>query len=208
MKKLRLYSFAKATLGRILKFTMRIKVSGNDLEYTDGGCIICANHTHLFDCVVLAIAIRSRQLRFLAKKEVFSIPIVSSLARWFGAYSVDRSGSDVGAIKKTISLLEDGCAVGIFPQGTRCPGKEPRDTSFKSGAAMAAYHAHVPITPVFIKVKNRRYRFLRKKEVIIGAPITWEELGFSEDTRPDYKKATEIIKDRICSLESEVKNDK
>lgn len=202
MKKLRLYAVAKAVLGPVLKLTMRVKVVNPENEYSgERGCVVCANHTHMFDCVVLAIAFCRMQLRFLAKKELFSVPLLKNLIEGFGAYGVDRGGADVGAVKKTIAMLSDGAAVGIFPQGTRYPGVEIEDTKFKSGAVMAAYHAHVPLQPVAINVKNRRYRFLRKKTVIIGAPISWEELGFREGEHPDYAKATAIVKERIIALD-------
>ena len=202
MKKLRFYSVLKAVLGPILKLTMRIKVKNRENEYAgSGGCVVCANHTHMFDCIVLVIAYRKRQIRYLAKQELFRIPLLKNLISAFGAFGVDRGGADVGAVKKTISMLSDGATVGIFPQGTRHPGKEIEDTKFKSGAAMAAFHARVPVQPVVIKVKNRRYRFLRKKTVIFGEPITWEQLGFREGEHADYARATEIIRQRIIELD-------
>lgn len=204
MKKLRFYSAVKTILGPVLKLFMRIHVKGSENEYTgDGGCVVCTNHTHFFDCVVLVIAFKVLQIRFLAKKELFSVPILKNIIKGFGAFGLDRGGQDVGALKKTIQMLSDGAVVGIFPQGTRQPGKEIADTKFKSGAAMAAYHAKVPVQPVLIKVKDKRYRLFRKKEVIIGAPISWKELGFSEGAHADYAKATEIIKEKICALEKE-----
>ncbi len=202
MKKLRFYSVAKKIIGPILKCTMRIKVQNPEAEYTgDGGVVVCSNHTHMFDCIVLGVAYMTRQLRFLAKKELFQIPILRTLMSGLGAYGVDRGGADVGAVKKTISMLSDGATIAIFPQGTRHPGKEIGSTKFKSGAAMAAYHAHVPIQPVLIKVKNRRYRFLRKKTVVFGEVLTWEQLGFREGEHADYARATEIIRQRIIELD-------
>ena len=203
MKKMRFYAIAKKILGPVLQFCMRIKIQNPESEYKgEGGLIVCANHTHMFDCIVLGVAYMTRQVRFLAKKELFKIPVLKNVMECLGAYGVDRGGADVGAVKKTISLLSDGATVGIFPQGTRHPGKKIEDTKFKNGAAMAAYHAHVAVQPVFIKVKDYRYRLFRRKTVIFGEPITWEELGFSLGEHADYTRATEIIKERILSLEA------
>ena len=202
MKKNCFYAAAKCTIGPLLKICMRIKVLNPEAEYKgDSGLVVCANHTHMFDCIVLGVAYMTRQVRFLAKKELFRIPLLKNIMEWLGAYGVDREGADVGAIKKTISLLSDGETVGIFPQGTRHKGKAISLTQFKNGAAMTAYHAHTPIQPVLIKVKDYKYRLFCKKTVIFGEPITWEELGFSEGEHADYTKATEIIKERILSLE-------
>ena len=202
MKKNRFYAAAKSTIGPLLKLCMRIKVHNPDSEYKgEEGLIVCANHTHMFDCIVLGVAYMTRQVRFLAKKELFRIPLLKNVMEWLGAYGVDRGGADVGAVKKTISLLSAGETVGIFPQGTRHKGTPIALTQFKNGAAMTAYHAHVPVQPVLIKVKGYRYRLFCKKTVIFGEPITWEELGFAEGEHADYTKATQIIKERILSLE-------
>ena len=159
MKKMRFYAIAKKIIGPVLGLCMNIRVQNPEAEHkNEGGLIVCANHTHMFDCIVLGVAYMTRQVRFLAKKELFRIPLLKNLMESLGAYGVDRGGADVGAVKKTISLLADGATVGIFPQGTRHPGRAIADTKFKSGAAMAAYHAHVPVQPVFIKVRNYRYR--------------------------------------------------
>lgn len=202
MKKLRFYSVAKAVLGPIIKLFMRIRVHGKENEYSgDRGIVICSNHLSMLDCLTLAIALK-RPIRFLAKKELFSIPVFRSLISSLGAYGVDRKSADVGAIKKTISMLREGASVGIFPQGTRCPKMPICDTKFKSGAVMAASHAKVPIQPVFIGTKNGKYRFLRRKEVYIGAVLTPEALGLATEERPDYSSATDTLKASIIALES------
>ena len=204
MKKMRFYAIAKKIIGPRLHFCMRIKIQNPEVEYKgEGGLIVCANHTHMFDCIVLGVAYMSRQVRFLAKKELFKIPLLKNVMEALGAYGVDRGGADVGAVKKTISLLSDGATVGIFPQGTRYPGKNIADTKFKNGAVMAAYHAHVPIQPVYIKVKDHRYKLFRKKTVIFGEPVSWEEMGFSEGEHADYTRATELVRERILALEAE-----
>ena len=202
MKKLRFYAVAKKIIGPILGFTMRIKVKNPEAEYTgEGGLVVCANHTHMFDCITLGVAYMTRQLRFLAKAELFRIPLLCGLMKSLGAYGVDRGGADVGAVKKTIAMLSDGATIAIFPQGTRHPGREIADTKFKSGAAMAAYHSHATIQPVLIKVKDRRYKFLRAKTVIFGKALSFEDLGFREGEHPDYAKATEIIRESILELD-------
>ena len=202
MKKLRFYSFIKTLLGPVLKCTMRVTVKNGELEYKgEDGLLVCSNHINMFDCILLALAYDNRQIHYLAKKELFSIPLLSQLISSLGAYGVDRASADVGAVKKSIKLLSDGDTVGIFPQGTRHPGKDIESTSFKNGAAMAAYHAHVGIQPLYIKTKNRRYRFLRKKEVIFGDYISWEELGYRDGEHADYSRATALIKERILALD-------
>lgn len=196
------YMGARKVLAGFIRFIFRAKIKGMGNEPPFGGCVVCANHTSMLDVFILSACLE-RQLRYLAKAELFKIPILSGLIRSLGAYSVDRGKSDVGAIKKTLSLLKNGEMVCIFPQGTRHEGINPADTKIKSGVGMAAYHARVPVLPVYIKLKNYKYALFRKTEVIIGEPIKYEDLGFSGGGSAEYSAASKIIFDRICSLSGE-----
>ena len=88
----------------------------------------------------------------------------------------------------------------MFPQGHRQNGKDPRSTKVKSGAALVALKAGVPILPVFIKVKNNRSRFLCRKEIIVGKPITPDELQFNPDEAGEYQRIAEYLFERVCAL--------
>ena len=74
------------------------------------------------DVVVLAAAL-PRQPRYMAKKELFKIPLLSQLIRALGAFPVDRGGADVSSIKKSIAMIEGGEVVSVFPQGHRVKGR-------------------------------------------------------------------------------------
>jgi len=101
----------------------------------EGGVILAANHTSFADVLVLSAASK-RQLRYMAKKELFKIPLLAPLIKALGAYPVDRGGSDVGSLKKTIAMLEEGEMIGIFPQGHRHGRQDPRQTEIKHGVGM------------------------------------------------------------------------
>ena len=86
----------------------------------------------------------------MAKKELFRIPVFNWMIRALGAYPVNRGGADVGAIRHTIRMLEDGKTVGMFPQGHRNNGVDPRTTKIHAGAAMIALRAGVPLSLIHI----------------------------------------------------------
>jgi 1-acyl-sn-glycerol-3-phosphate acyltransferase len=136
----------------------------------------------------------------MAKKELFSIPLLSGLIRALGAFPIDRSGNDVGAIKNAVKMVEEGKCLGVFPQGHRYPGVDPATTKLHSGAALIAYHAKCDVVPVCINVKGGKYSFLRKVEVIFGKTIKYEELGFIDGGREEYTAATEKIFAEIIRL--------
>ena len=155
-----IYKWAKKNIAGFLQKVLRITVYGAENEPLSGGVIAASNHTSFLDVIVLGIALK-RQIRFLAKAELFKIPLLNALIRNLGAYSVERGKGDVAAIKKTISLIEDGELVGIFPQGHRHKGVHPRGTEIKNGIGMVSYRAGATVLPIFIKTKNYKMKLIR-----------------------------------------------
>ena len=133
------------------------------------------------------------------------MPFIGRLVRWLGAYPVSRGRSDVGAVKKTIHLLEGGVSVGMFPQGTRCPEKNPADCPVKYGAAMIAAHAGAQILPVHIKMKNYKWKFFRRVTVVVGEPIPFERFGYDSEKPGEYARVAGEIFREICALGERVK---
>ena len=131
---------------------------------------------------------------------MFSTPIIGRIIKSLGAIPLNRSGSDVSAIRTTINHAKAGYATSIFPQGHRYPGVNPKGTPTKNGAAMVAHHAMCDVVPVCIKVKKFKYGIFRRPTVIFGSPIKYEELGLSEAGVSGYSAATEIIFERILEL--------
>ena len=195
----RFYRFIRGFFGGFFKLIYRMKVVGGENEILDKNFIVCSNHTSLMDVVVMVIAFKG-QIRFMAKKEVFSVPILRGFVKAMGAFPVDRKKGDVAAIKKTLEILKDGECLGIFPQGTRRPYENPRDTEVKDGVGMIASRSGVGVMPVYIKTKKGKLRIFRKTRVIIGEYISPEELAVDVTGRDKYKAVTEKIFDRVCTL--------
>ena len=191
------YKFIYKTLGGPVRALWRIKTEGIE-NIPEGGCILVANHTAFSDVLVLEAA-QKRQIRFMAKKELFKIPLLSSLIRALGAYPVDRGGADIKSLKHTFKMIENGDVVGIFPQGTRCPNVDPRDTEVKGGIGMIAYHAKADILPVYIDNKGKTRSFSRNT-VKIGKLIPYSELGFEKAGRAEYDRAAKYIFSKVCEL--------
>ena len=175
----------------------RIETVGAE-NIPETGAILASNHTAFSDVLVISAAAK-RQVRYMAKKELFATPL-APLIKSLGAYPVDRGGSDVASIKRTISLVEGGELVGIFPQGHRYGRRDPRTTEIKPGVGMFAYHTKAPVVPVFISNKRMKTGMFRKNTVTFGRPISFEELGFTGGGRSEYSSAARIIFDRVCGL--------
>ncbi len=110
-----------------------------------GPLVVVSNHASDFDPPLLSNCMR-RPVAFMAKQELFEVPLLSTLIRWYGAYPVNRGRADRSAIRSALASLEQGWAVGLFLQGTRTP--DGRITSPKQGAALIASKIQAPILPV------------------------------------------------------------
>ena len=194
------YDFIRNTFGDIARRAYRIRVVNPEKEPESGSYLVCANHTGACDVIILVAALRHQKVHFMAKKELFRIPILAPFMRAIGAFPVDRKGASVSAIKTAISLVKEGNSVGVFPQGTRRPHVDPRTTEVKSGVGMIAYRAGCDVLPIFLKTKKNKTGLFRRTQCIIGDPITWAELGFDKGGSDEYDAAAARIFDRICTL--------
>ena len=197
-----LYVVFKVLLTGPLRLLCNIRVRGRENEPTrdQGAYLVIANHRTWADPIYLCAALRHWQPHFMAKQELFKIPLLRGLIRSLGAYPVNRGGADVGAIKRTIGMLKAGVCVGMFPQGHRYNKVDPRKTPVKTGAAMIALKAGVPILPVYIKVKDNRHFPFCKKTLIIGKPITPEEMNYNPEAPGEYQRVAEYLFERLCEL--------
>ena len=183
----------------IFRFFLRVRVTGRENFPAEGGCLVCINHISAAD--VLAVSsIAPRRLRYLAKKELFKIPLIGWLIGRLGASPLDRSGGDVAAIRRSVSLASEGEMVALFPQGHRYPGENPIDTPIRAGASMIAHRAKCPILPVCVRMKKMRFALFRRVEVIVGEVIPYEELGLEEGGREVYTAVAERVFREICRL--------
>ena len=197
----RVYKATQILFAKIVLKLYRIRIYHAEREPDDGNYLLCANHTAAMDPFILAAVLRKQQTHFMGKKELFHVPVVGWLLRMFGAFPVDRSG-DVGAIRTTLELLEQGKCVGMFPQGTRCPGVAPMDAAdkLKNGAGMLCVRTKVTVLPVCLRAKGNKLRMFGGADVIVGEPIPYEAFGVSEPCHAEYVRVTGEIFSRICAL--------
>jgi cytidylate kinase len=193
------YMKAHKILAPFFRCVMRLNPIGLENIPKDGGIIFCANHIGALDVIAIA-ACTQRQISFVAKKELFSIPLLGKLISALGAIKIDRGGNDISAIKASINAANCGGAVAIFPQGHRYPGINPATTPKRNGAALIAYRSGCDVIPVCIQMKKGKYGLFRKIDVIFGNKIDNSTFGFSNGGQEEYGKATDIIFDEVVKL--------
>jgi len=180
------------------KNLLRIYVEGLENIPEKGGCIIASNHRSHLDPLVLN-TISPRPILFMAKKELFNIPVLGWIIRKAGAIPVNRNKRDINALKKSIELLKSGECIGIFPEGTRAKPKSFRKP--QSGVGLLVSRTDVPVIPVRIEgtddifpVGSKIPKLFRSEIYIkIGKPLQFEE-------KNDYRSISEKIMESIKSL--------
>ena len=198
----RTYKILYRTLAPLLKVLFRVHGHGQENEPPTGtSFVVCANHISELDPICINIILGKTEPYYMAKAELFKIPILRGLLKnVFHAFPVKRGGSDLAAIRKTGEILSEGGCIGIFPQGTRCRGVEIEDTEFKTGASLIVSKNQADVLPVRVVMKKNRWCLFRRIDIYVGKLIKFEELGYDKTDRDSYAKMALIIKDRICEL--------
>ncbi len=161
----------------------------------EGPMVICAPHSMLVDpFLLIALLTIRRYPRFLAKKELFSKPVIGPFLRRIGMIPVDRGKADIAPIRTALGVLKNKGIIGIFPEGTRV--REEQASEAKTGAVMLASRTGAPILPVWMP---RKKRLFRKVDVVVGEPYTLPVLRGNAEYSPH---ADELMR-RIGLLQKE-----
>ena len=157
----------------------KMHVTGAEHIPTTGPAVIAANHVSYLDFIFVGFGARSRgrDVRFLAKKEVFDHKIAGPLMRGMKHVPVDRFGAAGTALELATDALRRGEVVGMFPEGTISRSFVPR--SAKTGSARMALDAGAPLIPCSVwggqrvLTKDRPKNVERNIDVLIeyGPPL-------------------------------------
>jgi 1-acyl-sn-glycerol-3-phosphate acyltransferase len=150
----------------VFKLLWRFKATGAENVPRTGPVIVACNHLSYLDPVAVAIGL-PRMVTYLAKKELFEIPVLSFFVRGCGAYPLDREAGGVAAVRAALRVLKEGRCVGIFPEGTR---NLSGGAAEKGGAAFLAALSGAPVVPCAVAGTKDAKRFARIR-VVYGKPM-------------------------------------
>jgi len=194
------------TIGPVRRL-FRFRSAGEEHLPEDGGFVLSASHHSNLDPWPLSIPLYpERQLRFMAKSEMYRYPPLRWALSNAGAFPVRRGIGDEEAIQKAVELAKAGEVVAIFPEGTRRRKgklkkmlKKGQRARPRSGAARVALQAGVPLVPAAIGGTESLSR-LGPLRVAYGPPIELGDLK-DMDIRNASKIATGRLMEAIHSLE-------
>jgi 1-acyl-sn-glycerol-3-phosphate acyltransferase len=182
-----------------LCLTTRWRVVGRENIPATGPLIVVANHLSNADPPLVAVCIR-RPLMFMAKKELFHMPVIGYLMRTFGAFPVDREKLDRQALRRADELLAAGVAIAMFPEGKRSRSQKLEEAF--PGSALIAAHAGAPLLPVGItgteKIGDRLFLLRHPRITVrIGRPFSLPTSG--KLTKERLTELTGIIMSHIAA---------
>ncbi|MCM3122216.1 lysophospholipid acyltransferase family protein [Mesobacillus sp. AQ2] len=190
------YSFVRSLVNAVLKPVYRIEVIGRENVPADGGVLLCANHIDNLDPPVVGIT-APRPVYFMAKEELFSVPVLGKIVPHLNAFPVKRGMSDREALRKGLGILKDGKVLGLFPEGTR--SKTGEMGKGLAGAGFFALRSDAHVVPCAV---IGPYKAFKKLKVVYGKPIDMESI---KEKKLNAEQTTDLIMGEIQKLINEYK---
>lgn len=123
----RTYRFAMGVMTPIASAWGRMQVEGLEALPESGPVLVAGNHDSNMDPVCIGVAARKRrQIRALAKAELWRVRGLAPILDGMGQIPIDRGAGDAHALDRAIEALRAGACIGVFPEGTRSLGRELR----------------------------------------------------------------------------------
>ncbi|MGD6944044.1 lysophospholipid acyltransferase family protein [Cytobacillus gottheilii] len=186
-----LYGFARSAVNAVLKPIYRYEVIGRENFPKEGGVLLCANHIDNLDPPVVGIT-APRPVYFMAKEELFNVPVLGKLLPKIHAFPVKRGMSDREALRNGLKIIKEGNVLGLFPEGTR--SKNGELGKGLAGAGFFALRSSAEVVPCAI---IGPYKPFRKIKVVYGKPINIQEL---RNRKASAEETTDMIMNEIRTL--------
>ena len=197
-----LYDILKPIAVILMRLYFRMEARGTEHVPPAGALLLVSNHSSVLDPPLVGGA-APRKLCFLAKAELFGIPVFGALIRALNARPVRREGSDARALRDALRLLGEGEALLVFPEGTRGPEGVIREA--KAGAGMLAVMSGAVVVPVYVAGSGRAlprgtvWPRPAKVRVRFGPPLTFKAPA-GEARREYYQAAADEMMQAIADL--------
>ena len=198
------YQTARVIATLTIKPLFRLRIEGAEHVPKEGPVLIAANHLSTLDPIVLAYGV-PRPVAFVAKAELFKMPILSWLVPRLYAIPLERGAGDLSAVRAAIRALKAGLAFGIFPEGTR--SRTGKLQPFKTGAAAIASRTGARVVPAAVIGSDKAWpvgkgpRPFTPVTVRYGPPLDFSGLGLDKKSLQEATRALEEAVARLLPAE-------
>ena len=192
----------------IARTYIRLQMEGLENVPDEGACIIITNHLSGLDPFLIGIPI-DRTLYCLAKVEIYQNATITWIMNSLGYIPLDRSSTDISAMRIVMRLLKNGEAVGISPEGTRSQTGEI--LPFTDGVTKLALHTQVPVLPVAVYGTRElmppgTYGFKSGKAYIKIGELFHLSDSYGKPITPELlKENTAILQARVSELYEQIR---
>ena len=175
------------------KIYYRAEIIGLENIPKDEPLIFCGNHRSYLDPPLIVVTAK-RDMKFLAKEELYKNKFLAFLGWVFEAIPVKRDEKDISAIKTSLKDLKEGKCIALFPEGTR-NGLE-KGEKVKDGVAFFAVRSGAKVLPCGIKGGTKENR---KVTITYGKPLDYSQYKGKKD-KETLEKITNEIMEQIIEL--------
>ena len=200
-----LYAVLKPLTMLLLRLLFRLEGRGAENVPKTGPVLLVTNHSSVLDPPVVG-ALTPRPLYFLAKAELFGIPLFGRFIRALHARPIRRGAADPSALRMARRVLEGGGALLVFPEATRQP--EGRLGEGRPGAGMLALVSGALVVPAYVSGTGRAWPKGRvlprpaKVRVHFGKPMHFD-WSPERDRREQYAAASHGMMAAIATLKED-----
>lgn len=204
-----LTAFVKVTGWPVQLLCFRTKITYRNRSVQSrrikGAAIVVSNHTSVYDYAVLLFVFFGRILRTQMAEVLFQKKLLARFLKGMGGIYVDRGAHNMGFVQKSLSILEKGGVLCVFPEARLPREGESRPLPFQTSATYIALESGVPIIPVYT---NGSYFQKKRARVRIGTPIDARAYwNAEEDEKTNLERITGILRQSVIELGKELERE-
>lgn len=180
-----LYRLAEAVLIPPFKLWFNWRMEGLELVPREGPVLVAANHISYVDPFADAYFLlrAGRRPRFLAKQELFDVPVMGWALRHLGQIPVRRGTGDRSPLDAAAAALDRDEAVIVYPEGTVTKNPDWSPMEARTGIARLSLRCGVPVLPLAIWGAQHVWQKDGKQSLRFARPI-WLKAGKAIDLSP------------------------
>lgn len=196
------YAIARFILFLLFKIFFRIKVFGRDNFPEKGPLIVAPNHVSFLDPLIVGIG-APRKLIYLARDTLFRFKPFAYILKRLNTFPLKRETGDLAAFRLALGKLSEGCAVLVFPEGTR--SKNGNFQEAKLGIGFLQKTTGASVLPCYVKdtihalPRHSLFPKFMPVSVYFGEPLNFDDVS-SGDKKQRYADVANKVMEAIAEL--------